>query len=47
MTKRLMLVLVSMIAADQTPRARADVATLANQVRDAERAFAKTMVDRR
>ena len=41
-----MLVLVSMIAADQTPRARADVATLANQVRDAERAFAKTMADR-
>jgi ketosteroid isomerase-like protein len=46
MTTRLLLILVSLIAAAQTPRAQANLATLANQVRDAERAFAKTMADR-
>jgi ketosteroid isomerase-like protein len=43
---RLLLILLSLVAAGQTPRAQADVTALANQVRDAERAFAKTMADR-
>jgi uncharacterized protein (TIGR02246 family) len=45
MTKRLLLA-VACLAATQTPRAQVTSATLANQVRDTERAFAKTMADR-
>jgi len=46
MMKGLLLLLMSLIAAGQTPRAQISVTALASQVRDAERAFAKTMADR-
>jgi len=44
--KRLLLIAISLLAVGAAPRAQVDVATLANQVREAERAFAKTMADR-
>ena len=43
---RLLLFAAALLAASQTPRAQADVAALGTQVRDTERAFAKTMADR-
>jgi ketosteroid isomerase-like protein len=46
MMKRLLLIAISLLAVGAAPRAQADVAALANQVREAERAFAKTMADR-
>ncbi len=44
--RRLLLIAAAMLAAGQAPRAQTDVTALANQVRDSERAFAKTMADR-
>ena len=45
--KRLLLFVAAIgLAAGQAPRAQADVAALARQVGDTERAFAKTMADR-
>ena len=44
--KKLMLFVVTCLATSQIPRAQTDVTPLANQVRDSERAFAKTMADR-
>jgi ketosteroid isomerase-like protein len=46
MMKRLLLIGMALLAVSAAPRPQADVATLANQVREAERAFAKTMADR-
>jgi ketosteroid isomerase-like protein len=46
MMKRLLVLSAVLVCSAQTPRAQADLATLANQVRDTERAFAKTMADR-
>src|SRR6266498_635931 len=48
MATRLALVFVTVaaLATGGSPRAQTSTATLANQVRDAERAFAKTMADR-
>src|SRR6266542_506715 len=42
----LVFVMVAALATGGSPRAQTSTATLANQVRDAERAFAKTMADR-
>ena len=44
--KRMVLILAAILLAAQAPRAQTDVVSLANQVRDTERAFAKTMADR-
>jgi len=44
--KRVLSIVMALLAVSAAPRAQADVATLANQVREAERAFAKTMADR-
>ena len=46
MMKRVLSIVMALLAVSAAPRAQADVATLANQVREAERAFAKTMADR-
>jgi len=46
MMKRLLLTVMSLIAAGPAPHAQVNVTTLANQVRDTERAFARTMADR-
>jgi ketosteroid isomerase-like protein len=46
MMKHLLVVAVALVCLTQTPRAQVDTTTLANQVRDTERAFAKTMADR-
>lgn len=42
----LALVLAATVAFSRSPRAQTDTASLANEVRAAERAFAKTMADR-
>ena len=42
----LTLAIVGIVALNGSPRAQTDTAALANQVREAERAFAKTMADR-
>jgi ketosteroid isomerase-like protein len=42
----LVLVAVTTVALGGSPRAQTDTASLADQVRDTERAFAKTMADR-
>ena len=42
----LVLVIVATMALGGSPRAQTDTSSLANQVREAERAFAKTMADR-
>jgi len=44
--KRLLVSVISLLAVSAAPRPQVDVATLANQVRESERAFAKTMADR-
>ena len=46
MMKRLLVLAAALVCSAQAPRAQADLATLASQVRDTERAFARTMVDR-
>jgi ketosteroid isomerase-like protein len=46
MMKRLLVLAAALVCSAQVPSAQADLATLANQVRDTERAFAKTMADR-
>jgi len=46
MMKRLLVSVISLLAVSAAPRPQVDVATLANQVRESERAFAKTMADR-
>jgi ketosteroid isomerase-like protein len=46
MMKRVLSIVMALLAMSAAPRTQADVATLANQVREAERAFAKTMADR-
>jgi ketosteroid isomerase-like protein len=42
----LMMAVAASVALGGSPRAQTDTAALANQVREAERAFAKTMADR-
>jgi ketosteroid isomerase-like protein len=46
MMERVLSIVMALLAVSAAPRAQPDVATLANQVREAERAFAKTMADR-
>jgi ketosteroid isomerase-like protein len=46
MMKHLLAAVAAIVCAAQSPRAQSDTATLASQVRDIERAFAKTMADR-
>ena len=46
MMQRVLSIVMALLAVSAAPRAQPDVATLANQVREAERAFAKTMADR-
>jgi len=46
MTKRLLLLAAAVVCGVQAPLAQADPAALANQVRETERAFARTMADR-
>jgi|SRR5215471_2962834 len=46
MTKRLLLLAAAVVCGVQAPRAQSDAAALATQVRETERAFARTMADR-
>jgi ketosteroid isomerase-like protein len=46
MMKHLLIAVAALMCAAQNPRAQSDTAALASQVRDAERAFARTMADR-